>query len=63
LQTVLPQRNISLVIIDSIQTSAVMRCHHPGTISQIPAGTQLLTAIAKQPNGYYFVGHVTKDGL
>lgn len=53
-----------VVIVDSIQMIAVDEiASNPGTVSQITASTQLLTAAAKQTNtAVILVGHVTKEG-
>ncbi len=54
----------ALVIIDSIQTMVVEALTgSPGTVGQITASAQLLTAAAKRHNAATIViGHVTKEG-
>ncbi|HSX01181.1 MAG TPA: DNA repair protein RadA, partial [Candidatus Saccharimonas sp.] len=58
------QSNYHLVIIDSIQTMATEALTgSPGTVGQITASAQLLTAIAKQHStALLIIGHVTKEG-
>jgi DNA repair protein RadA/Sms len=53
-----------VVVVDSVQMIAVDEvASNPGTVSQITASTQLLTAAAKQTNtAVILVGHVTKEG-
>lgn len=54
----------SLVIVDSVQMIAVEELSSaPGTVSQISASTQVITAAAKRANtAVVLVGHVTKEG-
>lgn len=54
----------SLVIVDSVQMIAVDELSAaPGTVSQISASTQVITAAAKRSNtAVVLVGHVTKEG-
>jgi DNA repair protein RadA/Sms len=54
----------ALVIIDSIQTMVIEALTgSPGTVGQITASAQLLTAAAKRHNAATIViGHVTKEG-
>ena len=54
----------ALVIIDSIQTMVVESLTgSPGTVGQITASAQLLTAAAKRHNAAtLIIGHVTKEG-
>ena len=56
--------NYALVIIDSIQTMVVEALTGaPGTVGQITASAQLLTAIAKHHDtATLIIGHVTKEG-
>jgi DNA repair protein RadA/Sms len=53
-----------VVIVDSVQMISVNEvASSAGTVSQITASTQLLTAAAKQTNtAVILVGHVTKEG-
>ncbi|MDX1916691.1 MAG: DNA repair protein RadA [Rickettsiaceae bacterium] len=64
LSSIESQKNVEIVIIDSVQT---MYSEHfpsiPGAVSQIKACTQTLVNFAKQKNiALFIVGHVTKDG-
>lgn len=58
------EKNISLVIIDSIQTMWLDRISGaPGTVSQVRSSAFELIRIAKQKDfSLIFVGHVTKEG-
>ena len=58
------EKNISLVIIDSIQTMWLDRISGaPGTVSQVRSSAFELIRIAKQRDfSLIFVGHVTKEG-
>jgi DNA repair protein RadA/Sms len=54
----------ALVVVDSVQMIAVDELSSaPGTVSQISASTQVITAAAKRANtAVILVGHVTKEG-
>lgn len=58
------EKNLSLVVIDSIQTMFVNSLTSaPGTISQVKASSYELVKYAKENNIIIlFVGHVTKEG-
>ncbi|HVQ44663.1 MAG TPA: DNA repair protein RadA [Candidatus Saccharimonadia bacterium] len=58
------QGDYGLVIIDSIQTMAVEALTgSPGTVGQITASAQALTAVAKRRGpAMLIIGHVTKEG-
>lgn len=56
--------SFALAIVDSVQMIAADEVNSaPGTVSQITASTQIITAAAKQSNtAVVLVGHVTKEG-
>lgn len=64
LSTLEKEKNISLVIIDSIQTMWLDTANGaPGTVSQVRAAAFELIRMAKQKEfALIFVGHVTKEG-
>lgn len=64
LATIDRQKNLDLVIIDSIQTMySEDFASTPGTVTQIKLCTQMLLNYAKQNNvALIIVGHVTKEG-
>ena len=63
-ETIRKERNLDVVIIDSIQTMYLPGLDSaPGTVSQVRASAQELTRAAKTSGAaVIFVGHVTKDG-
>jgi len=64
ISTISDNKNLDIVIIDSIQTMYSEDFPStPGTVTQIRACTQILLNFAKQNNvAMLLVGHVTKDG-
>ncbi len=64
LATLENEKNIDLVIIDSIQTLWTERIEStPGTVTQVRTSAQALTRFAKKSGAsVILVGHVTKDG-
>lgn len=64
LQTLDNQKDLKLVVIDSIQTMAVDNLESaPGTVSQVRASAHELIQFAKSRGiSVILVGHVTKDG-
>ncbi len=64
LATLESEKNIDLVIIDSIQTLWTQKIESaPGTVTQVRTSAQALTKFAKNSGAaIVLVGHVTKDG-
>lgn len=64
LESVRSEKNIQLIIIDSIQTMYVDNIESaPGTVTQVRTSAQEIIRMAKSKGiAVIFVGHVTKDG-